>query len=173
MSLLYLIATLPTLKPDAASPLTPAQFLLRCADWLNAREVAAVRALIDGTALDHPFVTAWNDKESILRNALAQIRARAAGVDPSLYTRYARGCDLKIESDAEDAMQAGDPLQKERAIDKIRWETVEELQGADPLSINTVFAYAVKLVIATRWSGRDHEKGRESFGELTEVPIKL
>jgi len=173
MSLLFLISSLPALNFDAAPPLTGELFLQYCTDWLSEKECAAAKALLYGEKLDHPFVSAWMDKETILRNALVQVRARATGADASLHTRYAHGCDKKIESDVEDAVQHHNPLQKERSLDKIRWETIEELQGPDPLSINAIYAYAVKLAIVTRWSERTTESGQETFAKLTEVPVTL
>lgn len=173
MSLLYLISSLPALDINTAPPLSHEAFLQSCRDWLNREECEAVEALLYEKPSAHPFVAAWMDKETILRNALVQIRARAAGVDASLHTHYAHGCDKKIESDAEDAVQHHNPQEKERSIDKIRWETVEELQGPDPLSINSIFAYAVKLAIVDRWSKRSSESGHETFGELTKIPITL
>jgi len=173
MSLIYLISSLPALNFEAAPPLSKKAFLQSCRDWLNLKECAAVEALLFEKPAEHPFVTAWMDKETILRNALVQLRARLANKDAILYTRYAHGCDKKIESDVEDAVQHHNPLQKERAIDKIRWEIAEELQGCNPLSIKTIFAYAIKLVIVTRWSKRSSETGKETFGKLSEVSITL
>ena len=173
MSILFLIASLPAIALDSEPPLSPDDFAQRCGEWLGEEDCAAVRAILDGRPIDHPFVNAWLDKETILRNALVHIRARASGKDATLYTRYAHGCDKKIESEVEDAVQHHNPLEKERAIDRIRWESVEELQGPDPLSKKTIFAYAVKLAIVTRWSKRNTESGQESFGELSEVPITL
>ncbi|MDA3924790.1 MAG: DUF2764 family protein [Kiritimatiellae bacterium] len=173
MSLIYLISSLPALNFEAAPPLSRKDFLQSCRDWLNVKECAAVEALLFEKPSEHPFVVAWLDKETILRNALVQIRARSVDKDPSLYTRYAHGCDKKIESDVEDAIQHHNPLQIERSIDKIRWETVEELQGCDPLNIKSIFAYAVKLAIVTRWSERSSETGMETFGKLSEVSITL
>jgi len=173
MSILYLISSLPSLDLNSAPPIGIAEFQQRCAEWLSAKECAAIAALLEDQEIDHPFVRAWRDKESIMRNAIVHIRARAAGKDPSLYLRYAHGCDKKIESDVEDAVEHHDPLQMEREIDAIRWETVEELQGSDPLSINTLYAYAVKLGLVTRWSKLNKEEGWEAFDKLTEVPIEL
>ncbi|MFO7936949.1 MAG: DUF2764 family protein [Kiritimatiellia bacterium] len=173
MSLAYLISSLPAIDFESEPPLSCEDFEERCAEWLNAAECRAVSALLAGKTSDHPFVVAWLDKETILRNALAQARARTKGVDATLYTRYAHGCDKKIESDVEDAMQHNNALRKERNIDKIRWETAEELQGYDPLSIRTVFAYAIKLAIVTRWGRRDKESGKQTFDEITEIPIEL
>ena len=173
MSLLYLISSLPALNFDAAPGLSKELFLQSCREWLSPKNADAVEALLFERPSEHPFIKAWIDKDTILRNALVNIRARATGRDATLWERATLGCDKKIESDVEDAVQHHNPLQKAEAIDKIRWEIVEELQGPDPLSIKTIYAYAVKLAIVTRWSEHSSEAGEETFRELTEVPVTL
>lgn len=173
MSILYLISSLPALDFDAPPPLTSAVLLQSCRAWMSAKDSDAVEALLFEKPSAHPFVAAWIDKDTILRNTLVNIRARASGQDATLWTRDAQGCDKKIESDAEDAVLHHNPLQKAKEIDKIRWQIAEELQGHDPLSIKTVFAYAIKLAILTRWSARTSESGQRTFEELTAVPMAL
>jgi len=173
MSILYLISSLPALDFDAAPPLSRELLLQSCRTWMSVTDSDAVEALLFEKTSAHPFVAAWIDKDTILRNALVNIRARASGQDATLWTRHAQGCDKKIESDVEDAVLHRNPLQKAKEIDRIRWQIAEELQGPDPLSIRSVFAYAIKLAILTRWSERTSESGQRTFEELTAVPMAL
>lgn len=173
MSRFYLIASLPALELNASAPITYAEFMEGCTRWLSAKECAVVDALLYGKSSDHSFVVALTNKETILRNALVKIRARASGQDATLYTHSALGCDLKLESEVEDAVSHANPLQKERNLDRIRWGIIEELRGVDPLSILKIFAYAAQLAIVTRWSARSTEAGQKTFEELSEVPVTL
>ncbi|MDD2599868.1 MAG: DUF2764 family protein, partial [Kiritimatiellae bacterium] len=158
---------------NAPAPITYAEFIEGCALWISAEECAVVDTLLHGKSSDHPFVVALMNKETILRNALVKIRAGASGKDATLYTRDARGCDLKLESEVEDAVSHVNPLQKERNLDRIRWGIIEELSGVDPLSILKIYAYAAQLAIVTRWSARSTEAGQKTFEELSEVPVTL
>jgi hypothetical protein len=173
MSLLYLLPSLPMLRFDAAPGITPAKFVETCREQLGAVDAAAAEALLSGQPSDHPFVALWQDKEAILRNAVARERARLAGSDPARWTRPTRGCDSQIESEVEDAFLESDPLNRERELDKVRWLIADELQGPDPLTVRAVFAYAVKLAIVNRWGGLNAEKGRSTFDALTQVPLHL
>lgn len=173
MNLIYLKSSLPAFGPNAIAPITYEEFLQRCTLWLSAKECVVIEALLYGKSCDHPFVLALMNKETILRNALVKIRARASGQDATLYTRDASGCDLKIESEVEDAVNHADPLQKERNLDRIRWDIIEELAGTDPLNIRTIYAYAAQLAIVTRWSARTTEAGQKTFEELSKVPVTL
>lgn len=166
MSLIYLLSSLPMLNLGAAPGVTPETFRQACRDQLSASDAATAEALLDGAPAAHPFAAAWQDKETILRNAVARLRAKASGKDAARWLRHAQGSDCQIEALAEDAFQEADPLQRERELDKIRWLAAEELQGPDPLGVRAVFAYAVKLAIATRWASLDAAQGQAVFDRL-------
>lgn len=173
MSLIYLLSSLPSLRMETTPGLTPAAFAAICEEQLSATDAQAARALACGGESEHPFVRLWRDRDAILRNAVARERARAMGQDATRWLHSVEGCDLHLEHAVETACQEKDPLLRERALDRIRWITAEELAGADPLSIRRVFAYAIQLEIVTRWQNRTTEKGRATFAALTEVPITL
>jgi hypothetical protein len=173
MSLYYLISSLPLLRLDAEPGIKPDAFIRMCREQLGAAEADAVEALFTGEAYAHPFVAAWRDKETILRNAIAKHRARLAGSDASRWLRPTSGCDAQLESFVEDAFQERDPLQREKDLDEARWAAAEGLQGVDPLSVNVIFGYAIKLAILSRWSGLGAEAGRQAFDTLTQPAITL
>ena len=173
MSVIYLLSSLPLLRFDTPPALAPDAFLSACRDQLGVADAAAAEALLTGTACDHPFVAAWRDRDTILRNAVARQRARLAGTEASRWLRHAQGCDTRIESLVEDAFDEPDPQRREKALDKIRWLIVEELQGPDPLDVKGVFAYAVKLALLTRWAALTPEQGVATFDRLTEIPLTL
>ncbi len=170
MSLYYLLSSLPMLAFDAPAPVATDAFLEACRLQLGARDAQTAAALLRNEPSDHPFAVAWRDKETILRNAIARERARAAGTDAAPWQRPASGCDAMLDGLVEDAFQEADPLKRERALDRARWTAVEELQGHDPLSVRAVFAYAVKLGILARWSRRHAAQGRAAFDALASPP---
>lgn len=173
MSLIYLLSSLPMLRFGEPSPIAPKAFLEACRAQLSQTDAAAAEALLLGDDAPHPFVRLWRDRDAILRNAMARTRARAAGKDPARWLRPVSGCDLRLERLVEAALQEQDPLQKERALDRARWITADDLAGPDPLARERLFAYAIQLGILTRWQTRDAEAGRQTFRKLTEVPITL
>ena len=114
----------------------------------------------------------------LLRVAAAMLCASCllfltAGKDPARWLRPVSGCDLRLERLVEAALQEQDPLQKERALDRARWITADDLAGPDPLARERLFAYAIQLGILMRWQNRDAETGRQTFLKLTETPITL
>lgn len=59
-----------------------------------------------------------------------------------------------------------DPVRKERMLDALKWEWLEEETFADTFSIEAVFAYLCKLEIQERWARLDVEQGRETFEKI-------
>ena len=171
MSALYLLASLPLLRFDSPPALAPEPFLEACRDQLGAADAAAAEALLHNTPCGHTYVTAWRDRDTILRNEVARQRARRTGTEPDPWLRPAQGCDTFIETLVEDAFDEPDPLRREKALDLIRWQIAEELQGPDPLDVRGVFAYAVKLAILVRWTALTPEPGQAAFDRLTEIPL--
>jgi hypothetical protein len=171
MSLIYLLASLPTLNPDAAPGITVESFREACRDQLPAATAATAAALLDGTPSRHPFVATWRGKEAALRNAVARERAKRKGKDAAPWLRPAPEGDSRIGSLVEDAFQQPDPLKRERDLDRIRWQVAEELQGFDPFTSRAVFVYAIKLALLSRWHALDAALGRQVFDRLARVPI--
>ncbi len=144
-------------------------FVAACREQLGGADAEAVEALLSGGTCRHPFVTAWLDKETILRNATVRERARVAGGEPSHWLREAKGCDVRIENMVDDAFQESDPMRRDENLDNIRWLIADELQGPDPLCKNMVFAYAVKLGILIRRAALDAGKGADNFKNLADI----
>lgn len=159
MSVPYLAASLPTLSMDATPSVTPEAFAEECARVLDPTQAGAVAALVAGEPCGHPFVRAWRDRDTQIRNAIARKRAARRGLD-SAPQRPADGCDMRVAQAVEAAFELPDPLARERAIDKVRWESLDELQGSQPISFEAILAYAVRLQIAWRWARRDAAAGQ-------------
>lgn len=173
MSLTYLLASLPYLTLDTPPTISPAAFLSVCREQLDVPVVAAITALLDNRPDDHPFVRTWHDKETLLRNAVVRQRAIRLNVEPTLWLRPSTDCNLYIEHAVEAAFQLTDPLIRERALDRLRWSMVDELQGFDTLSTSTILAYAIRLRLSTRWSQMQTETGRKEANSLTDIPLEI
>jgi hypothetical protein len=173
MSIYYLIASLPALDVETAPALTPDAFVQLCREQLAPADAEAAAALVAGCDADHPFVRDWRDHDTQLRNAAARQRAARRATDPEPYQRRTHGCDLRTEREVESAFQTGDPLLRERQLDRIRWRIADELQGPDPMTPRAALAYAIKLRIAGRWAGITADAGRSAASRLLDAPVVL
>ena len=167
MSTYYLISSLPLLSPDQRPLITVEAFIEACRAQLGAEDAEAAEALIRNAPSTHPFVVAWRDKDAILRNAIARVRAHLIGTNAERWLRPTEGCDPCIDLLVNEAFEQPDPLKRELELNDVRWRIAESLQGYDPMSVNVVLGYAIKLTLALRWVNLNADKGRETFEQLT------
>jgi len=169
MNLDYFISSLPMLAYGQRVPLSEQDFRAACETGLDGALAASVRQLLDGLTPDEapasPWVAAWNAKESQVRAAVARRRAARLGVPPP--ETQAVVADTRIEPAVNAAFEEVNPLRREQALDRLRWQFADEMQGVQPLSENVIFAYAVKLRLALRLQSLDATAGRAKFDELT------
>ena len=167
MNYYFLVASLPMLAFGSPPPLAEPAFLERCREQLTPDDWAVLTAVWerDGEGATHPFVTAWRDRETQLRNAVARQRGARIGRDPQPYLRPAAGLDMRLAARVVDAFARPTPLDREMDIDRVRWDMLEELAGLNPFSLHAVLAYAARLRIAARWSRMETDAGRRRMDE--------
>ena len=161
MNYYYFAASLPLLTLDGAPPCSVDEFSALCREHLAGDDLAAAEALLGDGPSDHPYVTAWRDLETQLRNALARTRAARLGVDPAPHVRPQQGVDSAVDKAVTDAYTRSSPIERERVLDQFRWAAAEAIAGFDAFALDTILAYSVKLRLAERWASLDENQGRE------------
>jgi hypothetical protein len=164
----FLAASLPMLALDEPPPLSPEAFREQCAAHLSRRDLEGLDALLsgDGTACRHPFVRDWRNADTQIRNTLVSQRAARRQEEAAPWLREHRGYDVSLAAGAAEAYGRKTPLQRERALDTLRWRVAEDLAGFDPFTGRAMLAYGVKLLILRRWEAIDREKGEAAAGNL-------
>lgn len=66
------------------------------------------------------------------------------------------------------ASETTDPVEKERCIDALRWQWLEERIFFEPFDITTLMAYVARTEVLERWAQLDPEQGRERFTQIIE-----
>ncbi|MDR1671516.1 MAG: DUF2764 domain-containing protein [Alistipes sp.] len=131
------------------------------------------------------FVKEWARFDRNLRNVIAAHTARAKGreVAPSLLSiegdeipltlarSSAADFNLRGELDYIDRLLTalGDTasvVEKERAIDLIRWEKADALAEGDTFGAPAILSYIIKVAIIGRWAALDPVTGREMYDKL-------
>jgi len=99
------------------------------------------------------FLKAWVGFEVGLRNALAAARAHTLELDPTAYQVAPELADSSADFSSALAAwsSAPDPLSAMEALDKARWEWMEENGGWYSFQAQELEAYAAKLVLLLRW----------------------
>jgi hypothetical protein len=144
------------------------------------------------TAHENEFVAAWFTFERDLRNILAALAVRRRM--PHLQQRepeYLKCLEsaLICRTDVEERLLASaapdfgltgqlpwiervlqlpadDFIQRERSIDLLRWDMLDELTTFTYFQIETLLAFCLRLMIVERWMGLDPQTGRKRLEQL-------
>jgi hypothetical protein len=175
----YLAAQLPYLVYGQKAPMSSSAFKELCGTTLSHADAALLNCctLDPEPALPPPvpsyaeapvpsssnFIDRWRAWERTLRLNLARYRAqrfkREGAVDAPEYP-----ADAAAAAKAAAAMES--PLEAEFFLDKARWNAIENYQGLDYFSRNTVYAYLLKLLLMERWSLFKAEEGLAEYQGL-------
>ncbi len=99
------------------------------------------------------FLAAWVGYEVGLRNALAEARARALGLEGANYlvaTDLSAG-EMEFSAAIAEWSSAADPLEASKALDRARWNWLAQHDGWFSFSDDELAAYAAKLALLHRW----------------------
>ncbi len=127
----------------------------------------------------NPFLQKWFTFNLHLNNILIALTARRFGFDAAPYlvgdnevvralrTSGTRDFGLSSELDYFEELarisDITDPVEKERRLDLLKWNWLEEEIFFHPFTFERVFAYLIRLSIVERWSTIDKERGHEVF----------
>ena len=163
----YLVSSLPTLALGEPIPYTPEEFRFHCTGALSRGDLEELGRVLDGRAGEgtSAFARAWHGIETQVRNATARQRAAARGIEARSYLREHPGFDAYVEKGVAEAFAKPNPLERELALERLRWGALEDLARKEPFGLSAVLAFAVRLQIAARWAGLTPEAGRQQFEE--------
>ncbi len=170
MSYYYLISSFPGISLDSKPMITLDAFRRSCGGQLSSADQEALDAILspeipEGDSPSHPFVLQWFARETQLRNAAARQRAAKQQTDAGDFVRIHSGFDVALEESVDNAFAQPTPLAREQALDRARWNVLDELVGPHLFSAAAVLAYALKLQIAERWASRDETLGQARISE--------
>ncbi|MEA3318091.1 MAG: DUF2764 family protein [Bacteroidota bacterium] len=74
--------------------------------------------------------------------------------------------DLPYVSQLVNLAEKSNVLAKEKEIDKMKWEIIDEYSLFDYFSIEIILAYTLKVDIAHRWLKLDHDYGKQMFEKI-------
>ncbi|SLM19771.1 conserved hypothetical protein [uncultured spirochete] len=168
----YFASTLTSFPFGAPPPISVEEFDVLCSRLVEKDEMEFIRHVEEVRTGEYSdciekssFLKAYFEWERGVRNALVMLRARANKWDAEQWTRPG-----SISADALQAAQtvyaASNPLQAELAFEHERWDAIERLSSLSAFELDSILAYKMKLLIATRCVSFDKERGREGFKVL-------
>ena len=169
-------ASLPMLLFDAAPPISSEEFLSRCEAFLapdrmkvlreltlSPRELpdferdfkrAAIPSKKDIRTDDTRVMQLYSRWEISLRNTLARLRAAKLGQDPETNVVKYAAFDSAADTAARNAFSLTDPMEKELALDRARWDFLDGLEWSHAFNFEALCIYRCKLMILEKWAAR-------------------
>ena len=182
----YIIASLPVLnQEDHPEHFVAEEILAEIREQLSARDNSVLDLLLEGydpdkldaefyrRALAHGnrFIREWFRFDLDLRNAtvafLNDSLGRPEGQDLVFLTER-EAEEFPEEEAVQQVLNRADLLQRERGLDDLRWQKVDELTAMDVFDLELILGFVAKLQIIDRWLKLDPESGRELFRKLVE-----
>jgi hypothetical protein len=171
MNYYYLVASLPSLSMDERPSISRDRFLAVCSERLSRADMAEVAALLnDPLSAAGGFAATWQAWEFQLRNIIAEIRAERDKSDATPFLRHTPSFDAALQHETLNAFSHHSPLDREHALDRLRWKKAESLAGFNPFSSNAVKSYALRLALTERWAAFDRDTGAARVDMLVSRP---
>jgi hypothetical protein len=145
-------------------------------------------ALFYEVASQHPnaFVSSWWSFERDLRNILSGLQVRrskdASPMEKILVGRTevndailkSTSADISVGplfpwTDRIASVAKTDLVKREKAVDLLRWEILDEFSALSHFGVETLLAFFVKFCIAERWMALEPSEGRKMLDKLTEA----
>ena len=153
-------------------------------NWF-ARDAALLAYYDYARECPNQMMAEWYDLNFNILNILTALIARRQGWPLDEYVQgdgpvveallkqsnqpdFGLGSELDYVKELMQTAETTDPVEKERLIDALRWNWLEEKTFFEPFDITALFAYVVRSEILERWALLDPEQGRARFTEIIE-----
>ena len=154
------------------------------ADWF-ARDAMMLAYYEYARQVPNTMMAKWYQLNLDIQNILTALIARKQGWQISNYVQgggpvveaileHANQHDFDLAGDFEYVKElmhcadTEDPVEKERQIDALRWNWLEEQTFLEPFDINALFSYLACPEMLERWALLDVEQGKARFTEIIE-----
>ena len=191
----YIIAGLPDFTPDwRQGEKSLEEYLNQMKELLSEKDMETVRLIEDGfnkekiglefykEALAHSsaFIREFFQFDLNVRNAKVRYLNQALGRDPqkdvlSMADPDAEELGIEVEEPEfkevarlQAILEGKDILARERGIDDLYWDKIDEITLFDYLNFSKILGMVVKMMIIRRWLILDEERGREMFKRLVD-----
>ena len=159
----YLVASLPTLLRRERPPLTSEEILEMCGRLMSPGDFAQIRLAQLNAAASPParcgLLRRFRAAEMGLRNELAKLRAREAGVALDRYVRPA-AVDPAWAGAAREIFEQDTPLKAEQLLGSVLWGLLDTLVVGHFFDVDFLAAYHLKTQILERDASFVLEAGR-------------
>jgi hypothetical protein len=172
----YLVASLPDLSFDRPASITTKDFLGLCSEHIAPAscQLLAETDLFQSSSCPTRLrvLNVWFEREHLLRNELARLRAQRLGWDVTPHLRTAgRNDELKMV--AARILENESPRAAEDELDRARWRFLDGLEFGHYFDLESLALYWLKLRLLERRAVFDKERGREKLRAFVSLPHEM
>lgn len=158
----YLVASLSSLQFAGEAPISFHVFLNECGKWLTPGDMEVILAAnikcVPGKCDHTELLAGWKSFEGEVREHLAQAREDRKNKE-----------EFRGEDRIKEIMDQETPLEMEKALERIRWDYLEELAHEHYFDLDWLIIYSLQLQILERLASFNKDEGERYFYELCEV----
>ncbi len=165
----YFCSQLPVLVFNASPPMTPAEFDVRAAELLGAKDAnylahCSCCAIADTARLPATSVAGrYRIYELALSGEIARLRAAARNAGTPLLLPPEMNEFTTLRDSVTAAASAPNPLERQNRIDQLRWKKIETLEVGNEFTVEWAACYRLKLSLLEKRRLYRDETGRENF----------
>jgi hypothetical protein len=158
------------LKWNEPPALSSAEFLEQAQAHLSAADYAELVAvsLLPSEAPVSRASRFWSNLDTYIRNALVRTQPAAGSADKAQWLRHEADVYPGMKAQLDEAMAAPDPLQRERLLDELRWDALDEALVGHEFGFATLVVYRLRLLLAEKWAAMTAEQGLRLLKELAD-----
>lgn len=171
--LFYFISSLPTLRWGEKPPFSYEDFMAKCRTDLGADIADCLEKLrlvpLDDVCHASDTGNLWHDFEAYIRNNVAEIRQVKLRRGASMFVhrntpRLSPGDRKRVE----EIMALQSPKERELALDKMRWQYLDELSAGHFFDIRALEVYTLRLLLQNKQTSWQPKAGRAVFTQILE-----
>jgi len=165
------MASLPMLEFGAKMPFSLHHFFDLCREHLTAADaefIQKIKIFPDDDWVDiSEILREWKRFDIILRNEMARGRALKYGKNAQPYIHGEVFADPVVFKFAKWILEQDSPLEMEIALDRVRWQKIEELGKGHYFNINCLTVYVLHLLILDKWNTIKSVNGLQVLRQFT------
>ena len=160
-----IMASMPNLSMRSPPPMSPEAFVRSCEGRMPSGDACEFAEFTSGhyAQCSTSFARRWATFEQTLIQKLAGYRAKQWKLEADAYAFLpdAGSDETYIDHVIAEAYAKSNPRERERVLDRARWQELDNLIIQTPFGLAAVLATYVKLQIMSRWYGLHRDKGKQ------------
>ncbi len=169
----FLICSLPYIKLAEAPIISIGEFRTACKGHVSEKDMQLLDAVSLLPVKDSPFspnstIAQWLERDQTLRRRMAAYRTALKSEKSG---RSAPKTDpfSEIDRGIREAYAKPNPAEREKALDSLRWQWLDELELGHYFDLNKLFIYKLRLLIHEKWLRRNNETGYGNFERIVNI----